>query len=95
MDFGNGGYVLLRLPDGAELTAKTGKTVTVSKDVVAKLKQFDKPVLFEHFTFTVGGGNREMCGYSIHTVEAGVHKHYIGSMTISVVGDNQITMYHE
>lgn len=95
MDFGNGGYVLLRLPDGTDLTAKTSKTVNVSKDVAAKLKQFDKPVLFEHFTFTVGGATREMCGYSIHTVEAGVHKHYIGSMTISVVGDNQITMYHE
>lgn len=95
MDFGNGGYVLLRLPDGAVLTAKTSKTVAVNKDIVAKLKQFDKPVLFEHFTFTVGGAGREMCGYSIHTVEAGVHKHYLGSMTISVVGDDQITMYHE
>lgn len=94
MDFGNGGYVLLRLPNGTDLTAKNSKTVTVTKDIVAKLKQFDKPVLFEHFSFTVNDGNREMCGYSIHTVEAGVHKHYIGPMTISVVGDNQITMYH-
>lgn len=92
---GPGGYVMYRLPDGTALTANTAKTVISLVDDNAKLKQFDKPVIFDRFTFTLGGGSREMSGPSVHTVEAGVHKHYIGPMVISVLGDTSISMKHE
>lgn len=87
-----GGYVIVELPHG--ITASNGSVtpITVTKETVEKLRQFEKPVLIAHTEMTVDGSSVGIEGFTFHTRMAGVHQHYCGTFTISVTGDTQITI---
>lgn len=88
-----GGYVMVDLsPYEINIITGASTPITVSKEIVEKLKQFEKPVLITHFDFTIDGGNAEYMGYTQHSVTAGVHMHNCNLFNINVSGDTQITI---
>lgn len=91
MDFGNGGYVLVRLPEVITIEGvATEKIVDVGRETVAKLNQWEKPVLFEHFKVLFAGSSLELLGYSVHSFGDSEHVHVLGLATISSVSDTKV-----
>lgn len=88
-----GGYIIVNLGSNP-INVQTGSSVpvTVPKETVAALRQWDKPVLIEHTDMTIDGGNAEISGFTFHTLTAGVHMHHCDMVSISVTGDTQITI---
>lgn len=91
MDFGTGGYVLVRLPEVITIAgADTEKIIEVGRETIAKLTQWEKPVLFEHFTILHDGAPLEMLGYSLHGGSGDAHSHVLGFVTILIISDTQV-----
>lgn len=94
MDFGNGGYVIVDLSKGKPITVSPGAptTIPVSREDAAKLKQWDKPVMFAPLILTTNGVTiNRFTGFSQH-IGAVNGWHICGLWTIEVADDTHVTI---
>lgn len=83
-----GGYNIVDL-GGAELTVN--QNITVSRDIVDKLKDESKPCVIGNFTITSESFSATVAPtFSGHFIVAGAHTHSLVDITLSVTGDTTI-----
>lgn len=78
---------------GVTIASNTGsQTVTATEDIVNKLMDTLKPAMVHNLDMTVGGGAMSVCGFTMHSISAGVHTHTINKVTLQPVVPNQVTV---
>lgn len=79
-----GGYVMFRVKDGLMPQTGSMRQYMPKAEEAEKLRQWDKPVFFERFTYTAFGETKEISGPSVHHFSEGKHIHYLGPVYLTL-----------
>lgn len=99
MDFGSGGYVIVDLAKGTPITVgiDSPTVIDVSPEDAAKLRQWEKPVMFAPLLLTKNGVVPEcFTGFSIHYGNGlGGGKHLCGEWQLQASAENKVTITYK